>query len=235
MQIPTITLFVIAFAARLCCIGSASVHVGGTSPNFLEISDAVDTEISDAVDTSEVTARVKNVAALAATEQYALQAQQEALIALQQEQDHLTARMDAIEAGSAAAMQVNRQELFYLCSPKTGGTCMVHNCDKERGMVVCESGSCVCQPGICADGHGRCLSHKPARELPGTYKIRREGCGSYLYMGKERVGFEKFPLEKIGKRELFKEGHWHIVVNNDNSVMLYTHEYGPRASYLSRM
>jgi len=46
-------------------------------------------------------------------------------------------------------------------------------------------------------------------------------------MGKERVGFETFPPEQIGKRELFKEGHWHIVVNNDNSVMLYTHEYGP--------
>jgi len=108
----------------------------------------------------------------------------------------------------------------YLCSQQSGGSCMMSNCDSARGKVVCQSGSCVCEPGLCADGHGRCLSKTRARELPGTYKIEiRDSPGNYLYMKKfgSTVTYQK--------GDPGPQGHWHVVVNNDDTVMLYTAEW----------
>jgi len=188
-------------------------------------------EVSSDLDTSALARRVENVGQLAATEQFAAQAQQQALVALEQEQEHLSARMDAMEARQVAAKHGSEQEdpLFYLCSSKTDGTCKVYDCDKERGMAVCNMGSCVCQPGICADGHGRCLSDKPARKMPGLYKIHaRKMKGLYMYMDENGVNFKQVSKEHLGEdvTEHNSDIHWHVVVNNDNTLMLWTDKYG---------
>lgn len=235
MQLMNIAAFVLTVAAQLRCISSSSVHAPGLSPGFLETSSEIDT--------SAILARVENVGSLASDERVAVQAQQQALVALEQEQIHLASRMDALEAQrstdkaleaqplNAVAHDAESQELFYLCSKKTEGTCVLYDCDKSRGMVVCEGGACTCQPGICADGHGRCLSDKPGRKLPGTHLIRIEKDGSYMHMDKKEINFAKRreqdgPDDNLSKKE-FDKGHWHVVVNNDDSLMLWTDKYGP--------
>lgn len=170
------------------------------------------------VDTSALMARVQKVEALAASERVASQAQQEALTALLQEQKHLASRLESLSAAESS-----RKRDPYLCSPRTEATCLVYKCDADPG-TVCESGACVCKPGLCADGHGRCRSSQPARKLPGFYKIEvKESPGDYLYMDVGALTQEV----RVQRGDPGKQGHWRVVVNNDNSVMLHTEAYGP--------
>lgn len=220
MQLVALTILMVCSPLH-CAGGHYSVDtVEGQRHLFLQQF------ASTSSDDSAMAVRVERVELLAEAEHAAVDAQQEAFEALAQEQQHLAARMDAIEALSRAGKTANPSSDLDLCPRQTEATCLLFKCGKELGNTRCESGACYCAPGFCADGHGRCMSKRPAHELSGLYKIgSRRSPDNYLYMSCGALSPQEV---RVQKGDPGKKGLWRVVVNNDDSIMLYTEECGPQ-------
>jgi hypothetical protein len=121
------------------------------------------------------------------------------------------------------------EKVKFLCSPVTSMPCGAWHglggdgdC-KPFGEAQCNSeGKCVCKAGYCADGHGNCKSKEAARLLPQTYKMELfKELDNFLHMQKDDKALD-FSMGDPGHH-----GHWHAVVNSDDSLMFYTKEWGP--------
>lgn len=130
------------------------------------------------------------------------------------------------------AVEEAEETKHLTCSSKTNRTCPEQTQLSKLGITdggceifgkaSCVAGACACKGDVCADGHGKCLSSKKARVLPDTYKIEpREFLDHYLHMQKDDNALD------FNKGEPGNSGTWHIIVNNDDTVMLYTKEWGP--------
>jgi len=141
--------------------------------------------------------------------------------------DDITSNASAASEKAAPKSQAKEVKQF-LCSPKTAMSCAAWHgfggdaeCQK-LGTATCDKNSmCVCEPGSCADGHGKC--GKKGKLLPGafTVEVHEDGKSArYVHMHPDSKELD-FSMEEPGRN-----GHWHMIVNSDNSVMLYTKEFG---------
>lgn len=214
-----IFLYVFLAAARASMLRNiASIATDmGVESEVREAADEGTGQLSE-MSTDALLSRYEKVKAMNAVEASALEAQQQAIVSLKQMNGVLTQRLDALEATAKSS--------DFLCSRETGGTCSLFPCDQRRGKVLCEHGACICEPGICADGHGRCLSSKKARVSPGTYTIEFKNTpGQYLFM--RRFASATTREMMTTDADDHQQGLWRIVVNNDDSIMLFTQQFGP--------
>lgn len=219
---------------------SASLQDGTSVQDGISVQDELHADMrSDAA----ILSQLRQTDQLIAYERIASEQQQQALVGLQIEDAKLAARLGALErrvfqqrsqvfpapAGMQPSLLAGGSEKPFLCSSKTGGTCRIADCDDWREKVKCDSGSCVCEEGICADGHGRCREKKKGRILPDTYKISFKSAPKrYLYADEGGI----FESSANVKEDPGKKGEWNIVVNNDNTVMLYVEDVGGTDRFL---
>lgn len=281
-------VFVLSIIGQLRCATTASLRSTAT----LQLTDgevatsetgSESGEFLDAaseLETSALMKRVVRVQTVAATQEYAVQAQQQALVGLEREQEILASRLTALEApdvegkvkqGTSAAEaesepaaeeedpeplqtkkkkeeEADKEEApppkpknqaeadneeaaetpHFLCSDQTALSCgSFHGFGGDSdcatyGEAECQNTTCACKTGFCADGHGKCKSKKPAQLLPDIYEIEvHADLGSYVQLQKDDKKLD-FSTGEPGKR-----GRWQVVVNTDDSLMLYTREFGP--------
>jgi len=246
-------------------------------------------DASNEMEASALIKRVQKVQTLAATQEFAVQEQQQALVGLAREQEILASRLAALSAPSVDEKDIPKEEAekreaalesaekkegdnmgkddekedaeenpeekeedkgkdlkeaaaeggeegdektHFLCSPQTAMTCTSwhgfggDDACKAYGEATCdgkdEKSKCVCKTGFCADGHGNCKNKTAARLLPGTHGLELHAYpDKFLHLQSETKMLD------FGGGDLGHSAHWHIVVNTDNTFMLYTKEYGP--------
>lgn len=111
----------------------------------------------------------------------------------------------------------------YLCSKKS---CGMFGCGTgaDPSNSECDQASAR----KCADGHGKC-SRSRGQVLDGLFTIEIMGePGNFLYMppwDDSQVSAVSKVKHKAGKPG--PDGQWHVVLNSDNTIMLYTKEWGP--------
>lgn len=199
-------------------------------------------QVSSDLELPAMMKRVQDVQTLAASQERAMQEQQQALQGLEQEQELLAARLARLASpgdgdGESKADDSAKRDAEYqqkladqkiLCSPKTNRSCDSWHgfgswgCDMY-GKATCDRGECACDPDVCADGYGMCNSKDKARLLPDTYTIEvHKYLGKFIHMQKDDDALD------FSEGDPGEKGHWRIIVNNDDdTIMMYTTRWGP--------
>lgn len=109
-------------------------------------------------------------------------------------------------------------------------TCSLKSCSTFGCGTGADPANSECDPTAekrCADGHGKCRRER-GKLLKGTFKIEvMAEPGSFVYM----PDWDESKISAISAVEHTKEpgpaGEWHVVLNSDHTLMMYTNKWGP--------